>query len=182
MLIGLTGPARVGKSTAARIMRERFNFCEASFAAQIRQFVCELFGMSLEQMERTKTDPVPGFGSVTPRHAMQTLGTEWGRDLIHPDLWVISTMRRVSPILAVGRDVVISDVRFENEARAIRQAGGHIIEVERSIGVPGGEESNHRSEAGLPWDMTDASVLNTFDGDDPLAHRLEPLIQLYRKP
>ncbi len=78
---------------------------------------------------------------LTPRFAMQTLGTQWGRHC-YDDVWIDLAMRRVEQ--AGDTDiVVISDVRFLNEAQAIRDAGGVIWSVYR----PEIESSDsHRSE------------------------------------
>jgi hypothetical protein len=71
---------------------------------------------------------------------MQTLGTEWGRHLIHPDLWCSITLEQIE--LADLPLVVIEDVRFENEAQLIHKAGGVIWRTQReSI-----KTSQHASE------------------------------------
>ena len=62
---------------------------------------------------------------------MQTLGTEWGRNMIGPDVWVRLTMHRVDDLLASGVNVIIDDVRFDNEAEAIRERDGQIVTLSR---------------------------------------------------
>jgi len=76
---------------------------------------------------------------VTPRLALQTLGTEWGRTLYAP-IWAeigISSARKKHP----EDDVVFSDVRFHNEIGAIKKAGGYLVRLRR-----GEARFNHASE------------------------------------
>ena len=78
---------------------------------------------------------------VTPRLAMQTLGTEWGRRL-YDNIWVDACMNDVR---SRGQDnVVITDVRFRNEVQAVQDAGGLVIRLRR-----GELSSDHASEAEL---------------------------------
>jgi hypothetical protein len=86
-----------------------------------------------------KEVPTPFLNGQTPRHAMQTLGTEWGRKLIHPDIWVDATMRAAEQF----DKVVIPDVRFPNEVAAVTNRGGWVYRITR----PGVEQDDHESEA-----------------------------------
>jgi hypothetical protein len=56
------------------------------------------------------------------------MGTEAGRNVFHQDLWVISLLNR-----SQGKNVVVTDVRFKNEVKAIRDANGLVIRVRRGI-------------------------------------------------
>ena len=63
---------------------------------------------------------------VSPRHVMQTLGTEWGRELIHETLWRDLTMDKcLDPLMLY----IITDVRFLNEAEEIQERGGVIWRI-----------------------------------------------------
>jgi hypothetical protein len=62
----------------------------------------------------------------TPREALQKMGTEAGREVFHKDIWVISLLNR-----AKGKDVVVTDVRFQNEIKYIQDNGGIVIRVKR---------------------------------------------------
>lgn len=75
----------------------------------------------------------------TPRLALQTLGTEFGRAQ-DPDLWVKLAVRDD------GTNKVLVDVRFKNEMAGIREAGGYLIRVKRGSGL-GGVSAAHQSEA-----------------------------------
>jgi len=69
---------------------------------------------------------------LTPRYALQRLGTEWGRDC-YRDIWVDLTLRRAAKIRldAPQTLMVITDVRFRNEVEAIRTAGGEVWKIHR---------------------------------------------------
>lgn len=90
---------------------------------------------------------------LTPRLAMQTLGTEWGRRLC-ADVWVEATLRDCVP----GERWVLCDVRFPNEAIGIARRGGRVIRLLR-----GAPESAHPSETALVdrHDLFDAIIHNS---------------------
>lgn len=91
------------------------------------------------------------------RQAAQTLGTEWGRAL-NPDLWVL-LMERALTALAPDARVVISDVRFENEAEMIHRLGGSLVHlVGRRADL--GDAAAHASEARLPGYCVDFVIGN----------------------
>ena len=69
---------------------------------------------------------------LTPRYVLQTLGTEFGRSL-YPDAWIDYGLKCAHDLLSKGIGiVVITDVRFLNEARDIREAGGEVWNIVRS--------------------------------------------------
>jgi hypothetical protein len=158
MIVGLAGRARSGKDTVANILRVERRFVQLSFAAPMRRFVANLLGCHVADLEQIKEDPHELLGGKTPRFAMQTLGTEWGRDTIAGDLWIRCCLAAARREAQCGHDVVISDVRFENEAAAIRAAGGVVWHISR----PGAAiaESAHRSEAGLAAAPQDETIVN----------------------
>jgi hypothetical protein len=65
----------------------------------------------------------------SPRLALQLMGTEAGRDVFHPDLWVHTVLRRCEQ--ASYNNYVIADVRFPNEINAIVKSGGKVVRVRR---------------------------------------------------
>lgn len=106
----------------------------------------------------------------TPRRMLQTLGTEWGRDIIHPNIWVNSLMglyeqSRVNGPSNNYPDWLIPDVRFPNEAQAIKERGGLLIKVER----PDGSDGDHISEKLvdiLPYDRRISNDTTLEDLED----------------
>lgn len=158
MIVGLTGRARAGKDSIAAILRSEHNFVQLSFAAPMRRFVASLLGCDLATLEQIKETPQELLGGKTPRFALQTLGTEWGRDQIADDLWVRCCLAAAMREVVRGQSVVISDVRFENEAAAVRACSGVVWHVQR----PGAAiaESGHRSESGVALHPRDVLLHN----------------------
>lgn len=68
---------------------------------------------------------------LTSRRIQQTLGTDWGRDLIYPDFWVDVTMTKVRKLMESGKSVVIDDLRFPNEYATITAARAKLIRITR---------------------------------------------------
>lgn len=154
-LIGITGRARSGKDTVANFIIAAIGGYRYSFADPIRAMLVPLgVDMSDPYWQAHKEDPIPALG-VSPRRMMQTLGTEWGRQLIHPDLWIFMAHQR---LLQNGPGMVIPDVRFENEAAWVRKHGGRIIHVIRPDAKA---VEDHVSEKGIEIQDTDARLINS---------------------
>lgn len=139
MLIGVVGFIGSGKGTVGDILAEH-GFHKDSFAKPLKDAVAIIFGWPRELLEgdtdrsrawREEVDPYwsEKFGRpFTPREALQLMGTEAGRDVFHRDIWVISLLNR-----AKGKNVVVTDVRFQNEIRYIQDNGGIVIRVKRGM-------------------------------------------------
>lgn len=142
VLIGITGAAGAGKDTAANRLCHHHSFERDSFAEPLRDMLTALMvGHQIDYahlFERElKEQPIPGLGAdISGRRLMQTLGTEWGRNTLHPDIWVrLAALRlgldRLPYTSPVHDRIVITDVRFPNEAEWINRMGGHVIRIER---------------------------------------------------
>lgn len=151
-IIGLTGPKGVGKTTFANEMpRQRFSFADP--LRVIMDVLLGYFDMNVEDFDDNKEEKISNLG-VSFRHAMQTLGTEWGRKQVSPNIWVEVMESRLSHF---HKDrIVIDDVRFPNEAEMIRARGGQIWRLSRKGFEPSGD--SHVSEAGLPDELIDGEV------------------------
>lgn len=145
MITGFSGPAGAGKSTAAKILVEQRGFRLVKFAGPLKAMMRAL-GLDDGHIEGALKETVHPVLGCTPRHAMQTLGTEWGRQCIDPELWV--NLARAN--IMQGGDVAVDDVRFENEAAMIRSLGGVIIEIRPKVMT---HFMNHVSEAGVRPDL-----------------------------
>jgi len=141
MIIGLCGLIGAGKGCVADILVERHDFFKESFANSVKDSCAAVFGWDRALLEgdtpesrawREQSDQwwSKKLGrEFSPRLALQLMGTEAGRDVFHPDLWVHTVLRRCE--LAPERNYVIADVRFPNEINAIRDSGGRVIRVRR---------------------------------------------------
>lgn len=161
MIIGLYSPVpQSGKSEVAREL-SRFGFIRKGFADALKAMALALFlKLGFTEAEaghyigtgEGKETPLPELGGKTPRQAMQTIGTEWGRKLIADDFWVRSVLNDRRPDM-----LVIDDVRFPNEFDAIRKEGGQVWRVYR----PGREApNNHPSEGLLEGRKFDEEIVN----------------------
>ena len=139
MIIGLVGFIGAGKGTVADLLVERHAFIKESFANSVKDACAVIFGWNRGLLEgdslesRAWREQKDEWWSeklgreFSPRLALQLMGTEAGRDVFHPDLWVHTVLRRCKP----SQYYVIADVRFPNEIKAIRDSGGHVIRVRR---------------------------------------------------
>lgn len=156
-LIGLSGAAGSGKSTAAQYLHDTRGYERKRFAQPLKDALRQMLRTALvheDTIERMiegdlKELPHPTLLGKTPREAMQTLGTEWGRHCIGDQFWV-NLMRHALSASKRNALIVIEDVRFENEAALIRDFGGKIIRMEGRGGIAGA----HASEAGVEPDLT----------------------------
>ena len=160
-LIGLYSHAPgSGNSTVANMT---WDFKKISFASPMREFCANLLsalghdGVVLLRDRDKKEEKIAEIG-VSPRQMMQTLGTEWGRSCIHPELWIMVAAGAVEQQQKLGRDVVIDDVRFPNEAEMVHRLGGELWLVDRPGVVYEGE---HASEGALADVLPDVVVNNS---------------------
>lgn len=167
MIIAFSGAAGAGKSTAAKALDPMpwgmFQYSGSLVAKDM--FVHLPFALVLKEMiacidpsllnHEGKEKPTDILCGKSPRYAMKTLGTEWGRVLIGTDLWVELWRRRAEQC----PNVVADDLRFQNEYEAVkRQPDAFVVEIRR----PGVERSgDHPSEAWAP--PADFVIVN--DGD-----------------
>lgn len=171
-IIGLYSNApSAGKSTVADMLADEYRFKVVSFAAPLKETVgaflremginpFRVIDMLYEPAYKEKIVPELG---VTPRHLMQTLGTEWGRQCIHPNVWTDAWVRRVAD-MPEDALVVADDVRFPNEIDAVRSVGGVIWRIDRPGVTIAPEVLDHLSEGGLHDVQPDAAIVN--DGTD----------------
>lgn len=161
-LIGLTGLAGSGKTTVSRYLQRNYCFSTLRFAGPLKAMLWTLYENATDQFFTDvdiarridgdlKEEHCPIIGT-TPRHAMQTLGTEWGRNCMSDDFWLRIASGRIDS--ARGR-LVIDDLRFANEGDMIRSKGGIVIAIDRpGVIVTGGD---HPSENVV---KADASITN----------------------
>lgn len=161
-VIGFTGFLEVGKSTAAdgviaAAVAAKIPLAKFSFAEPGKQML-ELLGVPPEclRTEEGKRRPLPEFGGKTGRELMQTLMTDWGRNMVSSDLWVRASARMMLRMVGSGVMCIIDDIRFDNEAEIVIDLGGTVIEVTR----PGKVRSAHPSEHGIQRYWIDRFIAN----------------------
>ena len=177
-LVGITGKAGAGKDTLAAYFVAQ-GYVQYSLASPIKAALNTMFGFSPEQWEdrEWKETRIPAFDK-SPRQMAQSLGTEWGRQKVHSDVWLTLAAHFIkhSP-----SPVVISDVRFDNEAAFVQSLGGEVIRVVRHIACP---VNDHPSESGVSPVYVDWTLLNnsTVEALHTKAARVFPAVADMPKP
>ncbi len=139
------------------------------FAGPLKSMLFAI-GLTDEEIEGSrKESPHPLLCGKTARLAMQTLGTEWGRDMIGPDFWVNVWTETAREELHQGGRVVVDDCRFENEAGTVRRLGGTIIRLTGRGGIASGHQSEFMDWAADHEAINDNSISALFQQLDTIA-------------
>ncbi len=141
MIIGFVGFIGSGKDTAADYLVNFHGFRRDSFANTLKDAVSAVFGWDRVLLEgrtkearewREQVDPWwaerLGMPDLTPRWVLQYWGTEVCRQGFHDDIWIASLENKMRK---TKDNIVISDVRFPNEIKAIHNANGIVVRVSR---------------------------------------------------
>lgn len=159
VLIGFTGKARSGKNTAGAFCARAFGFTEYAMAGPLKAMLDVGLGLDARHFQTTeeKEAVIPWLG-VSYRHTAQTLGTEWGRERVNQDLWLLVAEQVIERHRRAGcPGIVITDIRFENEAAMVRRLGGTVVHVLSDCAQSGmlDASKSHASERGVaigPYD------------------------------
>lgn len=141
-IIGISGYSGSGKTTIANYLVARHQFTRLCFASAVKDVVAASFGWDREWLEGTspvhrewREVPDPFWSDIlgkpiTPRYALQYIGTDVFRNIVHQDIWAYIV---IAKIRAMGPDarVVIDDVRFMNERKVLSEAGATFLTVLR---------------------------------------------------
>ncbi len=186
MIYGISGKKGTGKDLIGKILRSKLEgkYEIKKFADKLKDIVCLLIGCSREDLENRefknkelskewwywehKGGLIPyncSTGTIdckliksTPRLLLQRIGTEAMREIIHPSIWINALFADYND----NYSWLITDVRFENECKAIKDKGGILIRVNRESDVI----DNHPSETALD-DYNDWDLVIDNDSDIP---------------
>src|SRR5215471_233675 len=192
MIIGLSGQKQSGKDTVAAYLVKEHGFERKAFADPLKQSVAALLGIPFSDVDRLKDSnrlvgvgPIgepeyeqwiiyAGIKALTFREFLQRYGTEAHRDVFGQDFWLDYTL----PVQGFypGRAIVVTDVRFANEANRVRELGGMVVKVHRN-GDPY-EQDQHRSEViDFDWDYlieNDGTFSDLYSNvEDMLCHMID---------
>lgn len=108
--------------------------------------------------------------SISPRKMLELVGTELGREILQQDVWIDRIVRDVA--LNKVRVAIISDVRFENEAKFIQEKEGELIKI-ASPNNPYKINSTHASNQGVNPDYITGVIINNMNGLRELEEEVE---------
>ena len=142
-LVGIVGLIGSGKSTAGDILEQELGFKKLAFATILKDATANLFswprelleGDTQQSREFRETEDVywtRALGrKITPRVVLQEMGTEVIRDSFHSDFWILALQQKIlSGVLGQG-PFVLTDCRFPNEMKFIKDSGGALIRIKR---------------------------------------------------
>lgn len=167
-----------GKSTGANYLSAFWGFKRFAFARPLKNMLIEFLvsmGISRDtasvylESPEFKEKGIPGLPNyMTPRFLMESLGTDWGRNL-DPDIWVLVLQNKLQAVLndRPTTCVVVDDLRFPNEWNMLASLGFKFIKVVKDIGARHLFESmkHNKSDGLLPEELfkPDAVIFNTGD-------------------
>jgi hypothetical protein len=151
---------RMGKSTVSDYLIEKYNFKSLVLAKTLKDMGLVLLRALEISEERimyyttvAKEEIIPELG-VSWRWICQSIGTEWGRMLIHPDIWLKTTAIQIKD---TSVNYVCDDVRFLNEASFYKDKGFVLIKIVKPD-VP--IVRTHSSEGELDNYVFDYTIVN----------------------
>ena len=139
-IIAICGFMGSGKDTIADYLVNFHGYKRESFANSLKDAVSQVFNWDRDLLEgRTKQsrewrETKDEWWSkrlkmdITPRFVLQYWGTEVVRRSFHDDMWVASLENR---LLQSKDDIVITDCRFPNEIKALKNIGATVLRVKR---------------------------------------------------
>lgn len=164
--IGLIGRKQVGKSAAGDYLADMFSYQIRAFADPMRAMaraINPIIGNTpAGPLRLTEAEATYGYDrakEIFPefRRFLQTLGTEGGRKVLGETIWVDTFVKGIMPLLADQLPIVVTDVRFQNEADALSELGFTLIRIVQ----PGRDESDvHPSETSLDDYIADFTIFN----------------------
>jgi hypothetical protein len=153
ILFTLSGCKRSGKDTCFHILKNEweskgYTVAQFAFADALREVCSIVFGYTDEHFHDDlfkESFPSPILGSAwTPRRALQFVGTELFRSQVDTDVWVRVGIQRVRTLLQTFDVVVVTDARFPNELRALKELGSLFVFIARPSHMP--RVCTHESE------------------------------------
>jgi len=167
-VVGIAGPIGAGKTSVAGMIPDAVHL---QWADPIYRGLAAMLGEDEERL-RDRTNKERGLNVagllLVSRNMLRTLGTEWGRELTHPDLWVALTLRTIQGKTGLfDRRTVfaICGTRFPNEVAAIRYLGGEVWWVERPD-LPAPASPSHVSDQMIRREDCDRVIVNRGTLDD----------------
>lgn len=164
-IIGLTGKKFHGKDTAANIIKTQNNkVVLLSFAEPIKKAlsIIHVVPMSCFNDPLQKEKKLP-LWDKTPRQLAQWLGSDVYRKQFDEDVWLKNMEMRINK-KHVGKDIVITDIRYDNEALLVHKLGGTVWKIDASERIKNND--NHETEKGISPELVDLTLYNNTTEED----------------
>lgn len=171
MIIGLSGKKFSGKDTCADYLARNHKFEKIAFAFFLKESLKILFGWNDDAFDPDKKEKEDTYWGITPREICQLLGTDFLRDSLENKISHKFTLHNgvtyyssfhikrlnilITELIKQKKNIVFTDIRFEDEFNYVKALGGKVIKIERD-GIGINEFSNHISEKNI----------DTFDNFD----------------
>lgn len=150
-IIGVGYRARSGKDTVADYLVTKYGYRKLSFAAPLKVMARKLAGVPDDMSDLEFKESITEFG-ITGGRLLQRLGVA-GRE-VDPNMWIrLLRAQIILPEMELHSRYVISDVRFDNEASALRSLGATLWHVKRP-GLPSDPDPSETEGASIIWDRT----------------------------
>ena len=172
MIVAFQGQAGSGKDTAAEHLSKEYGFKRISFADPLRSVCKTVFGLTNDELfdRQLKERELDRWPYISPRQILQMVGTEMFRTHF-PGVWINAFMK----IARQHSNVVVADLRFPDEAEAVKNLGGVIIRV-RALNSPYQTRfASHLSETGAESLPYDSEITNNFYADNGKHHLFDAL-------
>lgn len=195
-VVGLTGKAGSGKDTAAQTLVNR-GFCKIALADAVKRAAMDIYGYdtgALWGASEMRNCAAFAMGEPRARHVLQQLGTEFGRAL-RKDTWIVRLFQEMDTVISKSGQTyyphsgvhpgwhlrtytgfVVPDVRFNNEAEAIRKVGGIVLSIDRPEVGP--SVPDHASEQGVYPGLC-ADIIFNDEGVPALHAKVEYAVKTY---
>jgi hypothetical protein len=171
--VGLIGRARAGKDSVASRLSERHGYQRVAFADRLKEAALKADPWiviehkdAYNDYPKRLTDLVAEIGWESAKEAhpevrrfLQNYG-QTVRD-IDPDFWVRAARPSIDAANRLSLPVVVTDVRYENEARWLLERGFVLVRVTRPNVTLAGDAGRHKSETELADYATDMTIANT---------------------
>ena len=188
-MIGLLGKKYCGKDTAARVLILKHKFIRMAFGDPIKNISKELFNFSDDQLYGNNKETIDNYWNIAPRKIFQYLGTDiFRKDIkkilphIDDNFWVLCLEKKYKEIMLnnsnnnIDTNIVITDVRYQNELDMIHKNGGIIIKINRPDNI---NIDDHESENYIDYIKNYDYCINNNASIDDLSEQIIKIFNLH---
>lgn len=179
VILGITGFKDSGKDTTGNILVDNYDFEKFSFADSLKDVLSAIFGWDRDLLEGNTKESREwreqidhwwakelGIPEFTPRFAMQNIGTNVLREKFHDKIWISSLKNKI--INSKSNKIVVTDIRFPNEAKLIRDLDGKLVSVSRGK-KPDWYSIAHIANLGVDENNKTGDVTSAYNALDSLS-------------